>query len=71
MTRLKREGANMKISGKAIDRKEDRLFRAYRELERLDGEHGSPVVMPYEVAEPLKVNVLQSIGRLEAMRGAL
>jgi hypothetical protein len=43
---------------KAVERREARLMRAYRELERLDGEHGGRVIMAYDVAEPRKVDLL-------------
>lgn len=48
-----------------IHQREARLMRAYRELERLDGERGGPVVMSYDIAEGFKVNVLQQLGQLE------
>lgn len=58
----------MKALEKRINKREARLFRAYRELERLDGEHRGPVIMPYEVAEQFKVGILESIGELEGLR---
>lgn len=43
---------------RAVERREAQIMRAYRELERLDGEHGGPAIMAYDVAEPLKVDLL-------------
>ena len=52
----------------AVHKREARLMKAYRELERLDGERGGPVIMSYDIAEGLKVNVLQQLGQLERAR---
>jgi len=58
----------MKISRRAIDRQEAELFKAYRELERLDGEHGGNAIMDYSIAEPLKLNILEQVDKLEQGR---
>jgi hypothetical protein len=55
----------MKSMQQRIHQREARLMKAYRELERLDGEHGGPVIMSYDIAEALKVNVLVQLGQLE------
>ena len=53
------------VHEQAVQKQEARLMRAYHELERLDGEHGGHVIMPYDVVEPLKLQLLEQLGMLD------
>lgn len=44
-----------------FERREALFMRAYRALEWLDGEHGGVSLIPYELAEPMKLACLRQI----------
>ena len=49
----------------ALEREEKKLMDRYHMIEWLDGEHGIKL-MPYKIAEHIKVGILNRIGDLES-----